>query len=136
MHVLKLSLNEAYDFVRTKKSNISPNFNFMGQLLDFEKTLQTKDCGCSCPKVAVARESKTQDVPLPTTIPASSSSASTTMPSTSGSAVSGIAASQQAHCLCSCHQMKSYFSTPSSTTSNSSSTCSSFSYNNSPTPTT
>ncbi|XP_061591790.1 dual specificity protein phosphatase 7-like [Cololabis saira] len=39
MQRLNLSLNEAYDFVKKKKSNISPNFNFMGQLLDFERTL-------------------------------------------------------------------------------------------------
>ena len=31
------SLNEAYDVVKAKKSNISPNFNFMQQLLDFER---------------------------------------------------------------------------------------------------
>uniref|UniRef100_A0A4W5NUW3 Dual specificity protein phosphatase n=1 Tax=Hucho hucho TaxID=62062 RepID=A0A4W5NUW3_9TELE len=39
MQKLNLSLNDAYDFVKQKKSNISPNFNFMGQLLDFERTL-------------------------------------------------------------------------------------------------
>ncbi|XP_057296741.1 dual specificity protein phosphatase 7-like [Hydractinia symbiolongicarpus] len=32
------SLNEAYDHVKSKKSNIAPNFNFMGQLLDFERS--------------------------------------------------------------------------------------------------
>lgn len=40
MQKLNLSLNDAYDFVKRKKSNISPNFNFMGQLLDFERTLR------------------------------------------------------------------------------------------------
>ncbi|XP_070766368.1 dual specificity protein phosphatase 7-like isoform X2 [Enoplosus armatus] len=39
MQRLNLTLNDAYDFVKRKKSNISPNFNFMGQLLDFERTL-------------------------------------------------------------------------------------------------
>ncbi|XP_048872090.1 dual specificity protein phosphatase 7-like isoform X2 [Brienomyrus brachyistius] len=41
MQKLHLSLNDAYDFVKQKKSNISPNFNFMGQLLDFERTLKS-----------------------------------------------------------------------------------------------
>ncbi|XP_068169927.1 dual specificity protein phosphatase 6 [Antennarius striatus] len=39
MHKLHLSMNDAYDIVRTKKANVSPNFNFLGQLLDFERTL-------------------------------------------------------------------------------------------------
>uniref|UniRef100_S4RGY1 protein-tyrosine-phosphatase n=1 Tax=Petromyzon marinus TaxID=7757 RepID=S4RGY1_PETMA len=39
MQKLSLPLNDAYDFVKHKKSNISPNFNFMGQLLDFERRL-------------------------------------------------------------------------------------------------
>ncbi|XP_061917329.1 dual specificity protein phosphatase 6 [Entelurus aequoreus] len=42
MQKLRLSMNEAYDIVKMKKSNISPNFNFMGQLLDFERTLGLK----------------------------------------------------------------------------------------------
>ncbi|XP_053325919.1 dual specificity protein phosphatase 7 [Spea bombifrons] len=42
MQKLNLSLNDAYDFVKRKKSNISPNFNFMGQLLDFERALGLK----------------------------------------------------------------------------------------------
>ena len=32
------SLNDAFDHVKAKKSNISPNFNFMQQLLDIERT--------------------------------------------------------------------------------------------------
>lgn len=34
-----MSLNHAYDHVKHCKPNISPNFTFMGQLLDFEKDL-------------------------------------------------------------------------------------------------
>jgi len=39
MQTRKWSLNCAYDFVKLRKSDVSPNFNFMGQLLDFEKQL-------------------------------------------------------------------------------------------------
>ncbi|XP_062842962.1 dual specificity protein phosphatase 7 [Trichomycterus rosablanca] len=46
MQKLNLSLNDAYDFVKRKKSNISPNFNFMGQLLDFERTLGLNSPAC------------------------------------------------------------------------------------------
>ncbi|XP_033114627.1 dual specificity protein phosphatase 6-like [Anneissia japonica] len=51
MHKMSLSLNEAYDYVKMKKSNISPNFNFMGQLLDFERRLSNSPCRkgtCQC----------------------------------------------------------------------------------------
>ena len=34
------TLNSAYDYVRQKKSNISPNFSFLNQLLQFECTLR------------------------------------------------------------------------------------------------
>ncbi|XP_072483092.1 dual specificity protein phosphatase 9 [Notamacropus eugenii] len=45
MQKLHLSLNDAYDLVKRQKSNISPNFNFMGQLLDFERSLKLKGEG-------------------------------------------------------------------------------------------
>ena len=39
----QMTLNQAYDHVKRCKPNISPNFNFMGQLLDFEKALSGND---------------------------------------------------------------------------------------------
>lgn len=35
-----MTLNEAYDFVKARKANVSPNFNFMGQLLEFERSIR------------------------------------------------------------------------------------------------
>jgi len=40
MYYLKLSLNEAYRFVKEKRPTISPNFNFLGQLIEFERRLR------------------------------------------------------------------------------------------------
>jgi len=40
MHRSSLSMLQAYKFVKSKRSIISPNLNFMGQLLEFEQTLQ------------------------------------------------------------------------------------------------
>ena len=52
-----MSLNDAYDFVRRRKANISPNFNFMGQLLDFERQLNPPSpqrCTCQSTTNTVA----------------------------------------------------------------------------------
>ena len=46
MQKYRWSLNDAYDFVKQRKNNVSPNFNFMGQLLDYEKTLGVGDFSC------------------------------------------------------------------------------------------
>jgi dual specificity MAP kinase phosphatase len=40
MRYAKMSMNEAYDFVKRKRSIVSPNLNFMGQLLEYEKKLK------------------------------------------------------------------------------------------------
>jgi hypothetical protein len=36
MYKLSLSLNDAFNMVRARKSNIAPNFHFMQQLHNFE----------------------------------------------------------------------------------------------------
>jgi len=68
MQKLTLSMNDAYDIVKLKKSNISPNFNFMGQLLDFERTLGLKvqpcDNRCLAPAAPASTQHTTQQ-PLP-----------------------------------------------------------------------
>ncbi|XP_062857508.1 dual specificity protein phosphatase 8 isoform X1 [Trichomycterus rosablanca] len=40
MKTMGLSSDEAYRFVKDRRPSISPNFNFLGQLLEFEKGLQ------------------------------------------------------------------------------------------------
>lgn len=51
MYSMSLSLNDAYDYVKRRKPNVSPNLTFMGQLLDFENALKIDhrlSCPCSC----------------------------------------------------------------------------------------
>lgn len=40
MKRMDMSLDESYRFVKEKRPTISPNFNFLGQLLDFEKKIK------------------------------------------------------------------------------------------------
>ncbi|XP_062050823.1 dual specificity protein phosphatase 16 [Lepus europaeus] len=49
MKRMDMSLDEAYRFVKEKRPTISPNFNFLGQLLDYEKKIKTQP-GASGPK--------------------------------------------------------------------------------------
>lgn len=42
MHKCSLSLNDAFNLVRSRKSNIAPNFHFMEQLHSFEKELRDR----------------------------------------------------------------------------------------------
>lgn len=42
MKRMDMTLDEAYRFVKEKRPTISPNFNFLGQLLDFEKKIKAQ----------------------------------------------------------------------------------------------
>ncbi|XP_043259179.1 dual specificity protein phosphatase Mpk3 isoform X2 [Colletes gigas] len=42
MHKCSLSLNDAFNLVRSRKSNVAPNFHFMEQLHSFEKELRDR----------------------------------------------------------------------------------------------
>ncbi|XP_015115180.1 dual specificity protein phosphatase Mpk3 [Diachasma alloeum] len=43
MHKCNLSLNDAFNLVRSRKSNVAPNFHFMEQLHSFERELRDRD---------------------------------------------------------------------------------------------
>ncbi|XP_051579699.1 dual specificity protein phosphatase 8-like [Myxocyprinus asiaticus] len=43
MKTMGLSSDDAYRFVKDRRPSISPNFNFLGQLLEFERALQMKN---------------------------------------------------------------------------------------------
>nr|XP_014331947.1 PREDICTED: dual specificity protein phosphatase 16 [Bos mutus] len=49
MKRMDMSLDEAYRFVKEKRPTISPNFNFLGQLLDYEKRIKSQT-GAAGPK--------------------------------------------------------------------------------------
>ncbi|XP_078286746.1 dual specificity protein phosphatase 8-like [Rhinoraja longicauda] len=44
MRTLDLPLDDAYRYVKDRRPTISPNFNFLGQLVEYEKTIQVHAC--------------------------------------------------------------------------------------------
>ncbi|XP_053719485.1 dual specificity protein phosphatase 16 [Synchiropus splendidus] len=64
MKRMDMSLDEAYRFVKEKRPTISPNFNFLGQLLDFEKKIKSSDDSklkCLCPSELSAEVKSTPE---------------------------------------------------------------------------
>lgn len=47
MYKCSLNLNDAFNLVRSRKSNIAPNFHFMEQLHSFERELKLDVSSCS-----------------------------------------------------------------------------------------
>lgn len=91
MRSLGLTLNESFDMVRRAKPNISPNLNFMGQLLELEKSLNLQlqpEEGHELELTLAVPEVKDEGVDMSTTPSAASlsTSPSTKSPSTSPAA--------------------------------------------------
>ncbi|CAH8575181.1 unnamed protein product [Schistosoma turkestanicum] len=53
MYSCRMKMHEAYDVVKSGRNSVAPNFNFLGQLLEFEHQLH--DSGCNEPSVPVDR---------------------------------------------------------------------------------
>ena len=94
MYTMNMSMDDAYDFLRRSRPNISPNFNFMGQLKDFEQTLQHARQHCTC-VYATATTPSGDDVAHP-----------------AGSQPPHPVASLAGLCSRCCRQVKTYFSSP------------------------
>ncbi|XP_076862495.1 dual specificity protein phosphatase 16 [Brachyhypopomus gauderio] len=65
MKRMDMSLDEAYRFVKEKRPTISPNFNFLGQLLDFEKKIKSpsgEGSRCNRAQTETAKELVQEDV--------------------------------------------------------------------------
>ncbi|TKS90376.1 Dual specificity protein phosphatase 16 [Collichthys lucidus] len=70
MKRMDMSLDEAYRFVKEKRPTISPNFNFLGQLLDFEKKIKSPH-GTECKLKSSSEVPAPPDDPEPPPCPLS-----------------------------------------------------------------
>ncbi|KAJ7329426.1 hypothetical protein JRQ81_015600 [Phrynocephalus forsythii] len=61
MKRMDMSLDEAYRFVKEKRPTISPNFNFLGQLLDFEKKIKSGQGAAPLSKLKLLHFEKNSD---------------------------------------------------------------------------
>ncbi|XP_018421082.1 PREDICTED: dual specificity protein phosphatase 4 isoform X2 [Nanorana parkeri] len=61
----RVKLEEAFEFVKQRRSIISPNFSFMGQLLQFETQVLTTTCAteAASPSATLLERSKTSSSP-------------------------------------------------------------------------
>ncbi|NXD28864.1 DUS16 phosphatase, partial [Spelaeornis formosus] len=64
MKRMDMSLDEAYRFVKEKRPTISPNFNFLGQLLDFEKKIKSGQPGHISKLKLLHLEKSSEQVPV------------------------------------------------------------------------
>ncbi|KAL4649215.1 dual specificity protein phosphatase 1 [Arapaima gigas] len=65
MHTNRVKLDEAFEFVKQRRSIISPNFSFMGQLLQFEsQVLAVSTCSAEAGSPAVGTSSTVFNFPV------------------------------------------------------------------------
>ncbi|CAJ1054352.1 dual specificity protein phosphatase 16 isoform X2 [Xyrichtys novacula] len=63
MKRMDMNLDEAYRFVKEKRPTISPNFNFLGQLLDFEKKIKSPPHGTDTKLKILHQPESREEVP-------------------------------------------------------------------------
>lgn len=65
MRTNRVKLDEAFEFVKQRRSIISPNFSFMGQLLQFEsQVLATSSCSSEAGSPAIGKSSTVFNFPV------------------------------------------------------------------------
>lgn len=65
MRTNRVKLDEAFEFVKQRRSIISPNFSFMGQLLQFEsQVLATSTCSSEASSPALSKSGTVFNFPV------------------------------------------------------------------------
>lgn len=65
MRTNRVKLDEAFEFVKQRRSIISPNFSFMGQLLQFEsQVLASSSCSTEAGSPAIGNSSTVFNFPV------------------------------------------------------------------------
>ena len=65
MRTNRVKLDEAFEFVKQRRSIISPNFSFMGQLLQFEsQVLASSTCSSEASSPAIGKSSTVFNFPV------------------------------------------------------------------------
>lgn len=62
----RVRLEEAFEFVKQRRSIISPNFSFMGQLLQFESQVLATSCAAEAASPSGPLRERGQATPTPT----------------------------------------------------------------------
>lgn len=74
MRTNRVKLDEAFEFVKQRRSIISPNFSFMGQLLQFEsQVLATSTCSTEAGSPAIGNNNTVFNFPVSIPVHASAS---------------------------------------------------------------